>query len=194
MPLKLLDYGRVNPFGEIVGKPRNLAWPVNAYRVTLPKVSGHGDDLNPFERVILKIIDSGSAREAEALERDTCIPIDLVQCVLLRLQDKAFIDEHNVIIEPKRDNWENEEENPPDFATALLFRELAAGKILPFLHWLDDNNPLKKKEKEEKFIRRIRWDDDHKNSPPVPRDIITAVRAMKKRSLVFGDEPRLPAI
>ena len=55
--LKLLDYGKPNPFSGIIGKPRKLAWPVNAYRVTLPKVSNDGDDLNAFERVILKMLD-----------------------------------------------------------------------------------------------------------------------------------------
>ena len=56
--LKLLDYDKPNPFGGIIGKPRKLAWPVNAYRVTLPKVSGTDDGLNAFERVILKLLDA----------------------------------------------------------------------------------------------------------------------------------------
>ena len=33
--LKLLDYGKPNPFSGIIGRPRNLAWPVHAYRVAL---------------------------------------------------------------------------------------------------------------------------------------------------------------
>lgn len=193
MPLKLLDYGRPKPLGEIFGKPRNLAWPVNAYRVTLPKMSEDGDVLNLFERLILKLIDAGGAREAEALARDTCIPVDLVECVLLRLQDKAFIDEQNEIIKQKRDNWESKEEKPPVFVTALLFRELATGKILPFYHRLDDNNPLKKKEENE-WIRIIPDDACHTNSPLSARDVITALRAMEKRSMAFGYETRLPTL
>jgi hypothetical protein len=190
MSLKLLDYGAPKPFWEIVGKPRNLAWPVNAYRVTLPKVSEDGDGLNSFERVILKMIDAGGARGPEALATETCIPIDLVQCVLLRLHDKAFIDEHNEIIKPTRDNWENEEGNEPDFVTALFFRELATGKILPFHHRLDDNNPLRKKETTRFF--KIRDDVRNGNSPPTPRDVISALRAIKKRSMAFDSEVRLP--
>jgi hypothetical protein len=190
MQLKLLDYGKPKPFGETVGKPRNLAWPVNAYRVTLPKVSEDGAGLNPFERVILKMIDAGGARGPEVLATETCIPIDLVQCVLLRLQDKAFIDEHNEIIKQMRDNWENEEENEPDFVTAIFFRELATGKILPFHHRLDDNNPLRKKET-TRFLK-IHDDDRNKNSPPTSRDVISALRAIKKRSMAFDSEVRLP--
>jgi len=193
MPMKHLDYGMPKPFGEIVGKPRNLAWPVNTYRVTLPKVSEVGDGLNPFERVILRIIDEGGPREAEVLSRETCIPVDLVECVLLRLQAKAFIDEQNEIIKQKRDNWKNKDAKLPVFVTTLLFRELATGKILPFYHKLDDNNPLKTKD-EETFFGRFLNCDNHKNRPPTPRDVISAFRAMKKRSMAFGDETRLPAV
>jgi hypothetical protein len=190
MPLKLLDYGTPNPFGGIVGKVRHLAWPVNAYRVTLPKVSDDGDSLNPFERVILKIIDVGCTREPDVLSRDTCIPLDLVKSVLLRLRDKGIIDEHNLI----QKDWVSRDKKPPSFVTVLLFRELATGKILPFLHWLSDNNPLKRKDPELKHIKKIDWDNDYKNSPPAPRDVISALRGMKRRSMAFYDEMHLPAI
>jgi hypothetical protein len=194
MPLKLLDYGRPNPFGEIIGKPRNLAWPVNAYRVTLPEVSEDGDGLNPFERVLLKMIDAGCAREAEALARETGIPFDLVQCVLLRLRDKALIDEHNEIIKQMRDNWKNNEDASPIFVTALLFRELVTGKIMPFLHRLDNHNPMKRKEGEEKRFRKVRYNDCHRDRLPTPRDVIFALRATKKRSIASGDDSRLPVV
>lgn len=194
MPLKLLDYGKTSPFGETLGRPRNLAWPVTAYRVTLPeRVSEWGDGLNPFERVILKLLDAGGARDGESLEQETCIPGDLVQFVLLRLRDKAFIDEHHVIVEQRRNKWENNAEEPTVFVTAVLFRELATGKVLPFLHQLDDDTPLKKKEDDKRFWT-IRYDDGHKENPPSPRDVISASRAMKKRSSAFGEETRLPRV
>ncbi len=146
--LKLLDYGRPNPFRGIIGRPRNLAWPVNAYRVTLPITINDGDGLNPFERVILKLLDAVGVMDARALADETRIPIDLIKSILLRLQDKALIDDHNAIIEQKRDDSEDREDHAQVFVTALLFRELATGKILPFLHWLDDVNSLRKQEGE----------------------------------------------
>lgn len=194
MPLRLLDYGRPRPFGEIVGKPRNLAWPVNAYRITMPKPMDDRGGLNPFERVVLKMIDASGVQEAEALAMETCIPFDLVQCVLLRLRDKAFIDEHNGLIDQRRHKWADQQEQPSVFVTALLLRELATGKILPFLHLLNDMNPLKKKEGDEKFYRRIRWDEGHKDNPPTPGDVIVSLRMMKKRAVAFDDEARLPAV
>jgi len=204
MPLKFLDYGKPDPFREIVGKPRNLAWPVNAYRVTMPKVSKDGNGLNLFERVILKIIDGGGAQEAKALARETCIPVDLVQWILLRLRDKEFIDEHNEIIKQERGFREFLKEKPQAFVTAFFFRELAMGKILPFYHQLDDKKPLKNKDrlgcneqskkKEEKDSWVVRYAADKKNNPPIPRDVISALRAMKKRLIAFGDETRLPAV
>ena len=88
--LKLLDYGKPAPFGGIIGRPRHLAWPVNVYRVTLPRVLDDGDGLNAFERVILKLLETVGLMNADALADETRIPVDLVKSVLLRLQDKDF--------------------------------------------------------------------------------------------------------
>lgn len=190
--LRLLDYGKPNPFSSIIGKPRNLAWPVNAYRVTLPKGSNDSDGLNAFECVVLKLLDAVGTLDAGNLAAETCIPLDLVKGILLRLQDKGFIDEYNAIIMQEHDDGLKDEDNAPVFATALLFRELVTGKILPFLHWLDDTNPLQKKEGKEKGFRNIRWDATHRRNPPTQRDVINALRGMKKRAAVFGMEEKMP--
>ena len=104
MSLKFLDYGDPVPFGGIIGKTRNLAWPVHAYRVTLPRASDGGDGLNPFERVVLKLLDAIGAMDARTLADETRIPVDLVNSILLRLKDKALIDEHNRIIVQEDDD------------------------------------------------------------------------------------------
>jgi len=195
MSLKLLDYGNPKPFGETIGGSRCLAWPVDTYRVTLPKASNDGDSLNPFERVILKLLDAVGAMDANVLADETRIPLDLVQGILRRLRDKGFIDEHNVIIKRKGNNLKDQEEEIPIFVTAMLFRELATGKILPFLHFMDDTNPLRKKEegKNDRF-RVIHWQDVHKKNPPEARDVVTCLRAMKRRSVAFGRNDRMPAV
>jgi hypothetical protein len=193
MSVTFLDYGRPNPFGETIGRPRNLAWPVNAYRVTLPKASDGDDGLNALERVILKLLDAAGALDAGALADETRIPIDLVKGILLRLRDKALIDEHNVIIQPKRDGRESKEERVPLFATALLYRELVTGRILPFLHFLDDD-PLRKRQEEERFIRTLRADQGDAALSPGSRDVIGAWRAMKRRSEALGSGDRMPAV
>lgn len=195
MSLKILDFGKPDdPFGDTIGKARYLAWPVNAYRVTLPQSANDGDGLNAFERVILKFLDAVGAMEANTLADETRIPLDLVECILLRLRDKGFIDEYNAIIRRKRGNLEGQEEQLPVFVTAILFRELATGRILPFLHLLDDKNPLRKKEGEDNFVRPIRWNDAHKKTLPAPRDVISALRTMKRRSTVFGRDDKTPAV
>lgn len=193
MTLKLLDYGRPNPFSEIIGKPRNLAWPVNAYRVTLPEASEDDGGLNAFERVILKLLDAIGTMGANALADETRIPLDLVNGILLRLHDKRFIDEHNAIVKRNRD-LEGQKEIAPMFVTAILFRELTTGKILPFLHLLDDTNPLRKKEGEENDFRSIGWDDAHKKCPPALHDVIIALRAMNKRSKALGNMDKMPTV
>lgn len=187
--LRLLDYGKPAPFGGVIGRPRHLAWPVNAFRVTLPRVLDDGDGLNAFERVVLKLLETVGLMKADALADETRIPLDLVKSVLLRLQDKGLIDEHYAVIEQAR-----EEERAPVFVTALLFRELATGKILPFLHWLGDTNSMQKKEGEGKDFRIIRLDDARRKAMPAPRDVISALRTMKKRSTEFGRDNKMPTV
>ncbi|CAM4172163.1 hypothetical protein [Aeromonas bestiarum] len=191
--LKLLDYGRHNPFRGIIGRTRNLAWPVNAYRVTLPITHSNNDGLNPFERVILKLLEAVGVMDARALADETRIPLDLVKSVLLRLQGKAFIDEYNVILKREDENSESEDKNAPEFVTALLFRELASGKILPFLHVLNEGNPLRKREA-EKSVYKIVENQAHKQCMPAKRNVISALRAMKKQSAMFGKDNQLPTI
>ncbi len=194
MQLKLLDYGEPKPFTNIIGKPRWLAWPVNAYRVTFPKVSDDGHGLNPFERVILKLLAAAGPLGAEALAHETLIPLDLVQCILLRLQDKALIDEHGKVIEDAHEDGGIDSSSKPSiFVTALLFRELASGKILPFLHMLHETNPLRKKEAEE-HLRVIQRDEAYRKKPPSPRDVLSALRSMDKRLKAFGAAEKIPAV
>jgi hypothetical protein len=192
--LKLLDYGQPNPFRGIIGRPRNLAWPVNAYRVTLPRTLNNSDSLNPFELVILKLLDAVGVIDARALADETRIPLDLVKSILLRLQDKGLIDGHNTIIKQERDGRGGQEDHTPVFETALLFRELTTGKILPFLHWLDDTNPLRINEDKEKQFRAISWNNVHKRKAPTQRDVIRTLQAMKKRSAAFGRDEKMPAV
>lgn len=189
--LKLLDYGEHNPFSDTIGKPRKLAWPVSVYRVTLPRYSDDKDGLNAFEQVILKLLDACGAMDANDLATETCIPIGLVKGILLRLQDKELIDEYNFVI---KQDIAIEGDSSPIFASALLFRELATGKILPFLHWLSEANPLLKKEGREKDYRTVRSSDLQIDGTPTERDVIQALRSMKKRMEAFGIAFRSPAI
>lgn len=192
--LKILDYGELYHFSGIIGRSRRLAWPVHAYRITLPRVINDGNELNAFERVILKLLDSSGAMNAEEMADETRIPLDLVKGIFLRLQDKGYIDEYNTIIRQRHDDDIIKKDNAQVFVTALLFRELATGKVLPFLHLLDDRNPLKKKVGEEKDFRTIHRDSSHRKKVPTQRDVINTLRAMKKRAAAFGMEYKMPSI
>src|SRR3954453_1032673 len=96
---RTLDYGKNFPFSGVFGRPRNLAWPVDAYRITIPSTikSGQGQ-LNPFERVILGTIDAVGGLDEKVLADETCIPVDLVRSVVLRLRDRGLIDNDNRIV------------------------------------------------------------------------------------------------
>ena len=150
--LKLLDYDKPNPFGSIIGKPRKLAWPVNAYRVTLPKVSGADDGLNAFERVILKLLDAVGVMDADDLAAETRIPLDLVKGILLRLQDKELIDEHNAVIKQGRDEGVTKETMPRCSLPRFCSANSPPGKSCPFcIAWTTRTPCGKRKARKKTF-------------------------------------------
>ena len=107
MATRTLDYGKNIPFSGVFGRPRNLAWPVHAYRITIPATVKRGQgQLNPFERVILSMIDAVGGLDEKGLADETCIPVDLVRSVVLRLRDRGLIDSDNRIIDRHRRKWE----------------------------------------------------------------------------------------
>lgn len=188
--LKLLDYGEVHPFGPLFGKHRNLSWPVDAYRITLPRPDEDGLNRNPFEQVILSLLAAFGNMTSQALAEETCIPRDLVENILLRLRDRGVIDDFNRTIEVCQDNVRNEVDTPA-FVTALVFRELVSGQILPFLQLLEQQ-PLRKQEPKPVALKIPTVNAGP--LPPSQRDVIKVTRTLQRRSAVFGKGERLPAL
>ena len=191
MPLKVLDVGKRNLLSGTIGKPRHLVWPVHAYRVTLPDQSTSWGDDNPFERVILKLLATLGPLDAGALSRETCIPIDLVKGVLLRLIDKGHINDRRAILDYNHASPAEQESHAPTFVTAILFRELVGGKLLPFIRRVDDHNPLLQRE-EIGFVKKLRANHLHQRSIPTPRDVINAYRGMQKRMSLYSKASASP--
>lgn len=194
MSTRTLDYGSNSPFSGVLGRPRNLAWPVHAYRVTIPATIGAGRELlNPFERVVLNVIDAVGGLDEKALADETCIPVDLVRNVTLRLRDKGLINQDNLIIDRQRRKW-GPDARDDTYTSALAFRELAGGRLLPFVHVLDDANPIKTKVI-ERFIWTLTPDQDARRlGPPSTRDVIDVITQMRKRSEAHAQVARIPTI
>ena len=193
MQARTLDYGDNHPFFRVIGSPRHLAWPVHAYRITIPAAPGADEEfLNPFERVILNVLDAVGRLDEAELAQETCIPVSLVRTVILRLQDKGLINEDNLIVDANRESWEGET-GEEHYTSALAFRELVGGRLLPFVQILDDKNPLKTKAVE----RSTSLPQGHGSSrlgPPSARDVISIITQMKRRSQAYAQSTRTPAI
>jgi hypothetical protein len=181
MQVELLDFGDIAPEASHFGRSRKLAWPVCAYRVTLPSDAGKGDNsLNPFERVILGLLDAGGASTEEALAQETRIPEDFVRGVLLRLRDRGFIDEHNKI--------GNKEalETTVNYSTAIIYRELVGGRVLPYLHASELET------KTSDVHKRL---DGHNgiNAQISPKEVVRAANDMQKHLTAHGSKVFTPA-
>lgn len=191
MALKLLDFGKPNPFAGIFGRPRNLGWPVQAFRVTIPTTGVGGDSLNAFERVILAVIEATDGHDVDALSSETCIPIDLVRTVLLRLRDRNLIDEDNMV---KRPGGIESSRNEM-YTTAVVFRELVGGKLLPYLHLLDDTTRLATKSMDDRAVRKVSpTPAKDAGAPPSAKDVLSVITQMKRRSEAYARTAKTPAI
>lgn len=194
MTVRLLDFGAPNPFVGIFGRPRTLAWPVDAYRVTLP-TSGRGDGAsNPFEQVILGVLQAEPGLDHDALAEVTCIPVELVRSVTLRLRDKRLLDDDNR--PPRQAETSKAMAREGAIVTAIIFREGLAGRFLPYIQVLDSGSPLRFKTLEEirhrdrRILRSSGRAESH--APPSPRDVFAVVRQARQRSRAFGRDARLP--
>lgn len=182
MAVRTLDLGQKGAFSGIFGRPRTLAWPVYAYRITIPARSkAEGEELNPFERVVLNLLSISGSMDESALANDICIPIDLVRNVLFRLRDRGLIDEDNRIGSAQR-AASREHAGEEQYVTALAFRELVGGGVLPFVMSLDDGNTLKTKTADEYSKPLPKSSDPSLRTPPSPREVIAAVNQMARRS------------
>jgi hypothetical protein len=182
MPARTLDLGQKGAFSGIFGRPRTLAWPVYAYRITMPARSKiEGEEFNPFERVIVNLLSISGGMDESALAKDICIPTDLVRNVLFRLRDRGLIDEDNRLRNAER-AASREHAREEQYVTALVFRELVGGRVLPFVMSLDDGNTLKTKTADEYSKPLPQGSEPSFRTPPSPRDVIAAVTQMARRS------------
>lgn len=191
---RLLDFDSPNPFAGIFGRPRTLAWPVDAYRVTIPSPSRRNgsDGLNPFERVVLGVLQAEPGMTAGAVVETTCIPADLVRSVLFRLRDKGLLDGDN---RPSRDEHGSgpAREAEPRYVTAMVFQEVVGGRLLPYVHLLDERSTLKKQDREDREVCEIRvGQESRKLPPPDAKSVITALREAQNRSASSNKSLRVP--
>lgn len=195
MTVRLLDFGSSNPFVGIFGRPRTLAWPVNTYRVTLP-VNGPGSNtLNPFEQVVLGVLEAEPGRNLSDLAEVTCIPEGLVRSVLLRLRDKRLIDNDN---RPPQQATPKPEDSQVQVVTAVVFQEALTGRLLPHIQILDEGSPLRFKTREDfkyhegRVLRASSRPKSH--ARPSPKDVIAVLRQSRQRSAAFGGRVKLPEL
>ena len=113
---------------------QEIAWPCHAFRVTLP-VRRQGS-LNLFEETVLRLLDLGR-HDVPRLADETCLPVDLVEFILLRLRDRQLLAPTNELTKVAKQYLTLREASAPDYEGRILFRELVGGRFLPVL-WRGD--------------------------------------------------------
>ncbi|KQY62395.1 hypothetical protein ASD30_23760 [Nocardioides sp. Root140] len=139
------------------------------------------------------MIDAVGGRDELALADETRIPVDLVRSVVLRLRDRGLIDSDNRIIDRQRRRWESDQREDV-YTSALAFRELVGGEVLPFVHVLDASNPIKTKDTHQKARTLQAKYSARSLGAPSTREVIDAVTQMMKRVQEHGHDARIPTI
>ena len=192
---RALDFGAVNPFTRPIAPPFHLEWPVAVFRVTLPMIRGRsGRVSNPFENVIYALLESTGGLDEQSLAAKTCLPIDMVRNVILRLKDNEEIDANCRVVDLGRKSYsQNKQEST--YGTAMVFKELVSGRLLPFLHVVKDNVPLKTKEFPRGNYRRLtKGSEQGFLEPPSVQDIMRIVTRMKRRGAEFAESLQMSKI
>lgn len=191
MQIRYLDFGNVTPKTGIIGAARHLGWPVNGYRISLPRTTGDIETLNPFEKVILGIMRATRQRDATSIASETCLEQDFVEGVLLRLRDKGFIDEQNRITNEGANRLDQSNEGL-ELRTAWVFRELVSGKLLPFIYLPKGDNPPRWK-KEPQYVRVLKSATINFGTPS-PDEVLASMRETKRRVEGYGERIHLPRV
>ena len=192
MQIRYLDFGNnVTPKTGIIGAARHLGWPVNGYRISLPRTISDIETLNPFEKVILGIMRVTRHRDSASIASETCLEQDFVEGVLLRLRDKEFIDEQNRITD-EGVNRLDQNYGGLELRTAWVYRELVSGKLLPFIYLPKGDNPPRWK-KEPQYAKVLKSATINFGAPS-PDEVLASMRETKRRVEGYGDKIHLPRV
>ncbi len=183
---KVLDFGKRDFDNGSFARPRTLIWPVAAHRVTFPSPrSKRIECLNVFEAVLLRLIDADGMTDADKLAADSCMPLDFVKSVLLRLEDQGYLDERGL---PKNNRLTLNDDH--DYETGILFRELVSGQILPYV--LSGSKPKTRLIRQGGYTWTMR--QSVSKSPSIcAKEVVSAMRQHKRHAKAYGIETFLPS-
>lgn len=207
---RVYDFNSVTTPSGIIGRPRELGWPCEIWRVTLPQIKKNIErEFNAFEVCTLKLLAS-YRYEAGDLAKLMCLPVDLVDIILSRLYDRGKIDQYNKLlpdtqkaIERMGDDGQTQENMK--YETCVVFRECVSGAILPMVKEaklraaeVNDNGSIKSNGVNV-FLYNIRPAGKRnirpagkESHPPTVEDVVVALRTMVRRRRMSGMACRIP--
>lgn len=208
----ILEYDHLKenklPFGGTMGKPRDIGWPVIAYRVTMPMPGLHRDVENPIKKLVVKLLLAHWKPEQEivkeegenlTVEMTTGLPWDIVRCTLLRLQDEGIIDEYYELTNLGKSKFapdvDDKGQMDEKICTALVFREMIGGFVLPFVQELTNEKPLRKHVKSSnEMIKKLKDNGEFRNETITVQEVLGAYRRWRKVSKSDVEAMKFPSM
>lgn len=163
---------------------RDLAWPCDAFRVTVPVRST--SSLNIFENMFLRLL--GDARLDEVgFHQTTGLDIDLSTLICCRLRDFGLITERNELTEAGRSYLDENSQEVPRYEIRFLFRERVSGALLPIilggplsfeelLNWEGTRAEIRIRDNRTVRLQMVRSQALGGLQPPTPEEVLLAAR------------------
>lgn len=190
---QLLNFGDIHPFGKTIGRPRNLAWPVALYRITVPAWKKHSLSINIFENLVLNLLNiTSSSISVDQLQSDTSLPKELLISVISRLQDRGYLDENLKVSSEKLSQLEDEKRENIEYVTVFAFRELIGMQLLPYFCDASKISKLINRfDIDELGLKEIKTVDGAmkmaKERVPSPQDVVKAFAHFQKHYGAYSE-------
>ena len=197
--LKIFDFNKKAKPSGAIGDSMEIGWPCALYRVTLPKANREVDDeFNAFERCVIKLL-AFKRYELKELAEETCLPVDLIELIVLRLQDRGKIDSQYRllpgVLEAIDQLAAGRDLGKIEYETCVIFRERVGGRLLPMLveatlrsEEIDENGRVGE---DHVVVRSLKASPNEMN-PPTPIEMLSVLRTMAMRRRVSGAAYRIP--
>ena len=204
---RVYDFNAKTCASGFVGRPREIEWPCEMFRITMPKPGKREEqDFNPIEVCVLKLLSYGQY-EPKDLANETCLPKDLIEVILLRLYDRECIDDHyklkpDVLKLIERQAVDNDE-MPTEYVSFVVFRECIEGSILPMVidannlraEEINDDGSIDKGKNKPVFLHRIHNPENNTNDKGkiTSQEVIKVLRTMARRRKLAGGTYSIPS-
>lgn len=132
---KLNRFENIFPSISIIGRTVDLFIECQTYDLMIPYSNNDYRVIDIFEETILRVLNYKSC-ESEEISELICLPLDLVNLILIRLKENGYLNENFKLTDKAYEvlNTQNNAKQKLKYTTGKIFVIKKTGYILPYIH------------------------------------------------------------